>query len=147
MEFRLVYRGQLSTSPTARDKHAIREAFHPQLKQLWSVHPRLRVPMVNMHMLEGHMIRRLGGFRFVPLVCGYFNNVCALDILFLRREEPGELIRHGGDIDNRLKGLFDGLRIAQDNELIGEAPRLGEDPFHCLLEDDKLITELKVTHD
>jgi hypothetical protein len=68
-----------------------------------------------------------------------------LDILFLRRDGPGSLIKSGGDIDNRLKVLFDGLRMPQGSEeLCGDSPCQDEDPFYCLLEDDKLISKVQV---
>jgi hypothetical protein len=74
--------------------------------------------------------------------------VCSIDILFLRRDEPGNLLKSGGDIDNRLKVLFDGLRLPQTKDEVGDnRPGVDEDPFYCLLEDDKLVTELKVTTD
>jgi hypothetical protein len=79
----------------------------------------------------------------------YFGSLaCALDILFLRRDQPGDLIKHGGDIDNRIKVLFDALRMPQDEqELTGQKPDVAEDPFFCLLQDDKQITEVKITTD
>lgn len=73
--------------------------------------------------------------------------VCSLDILFLRRDEPGSLIESGGDIDNRIKVLFDALRMPTDNEIRGFTPEQDEVPFLCLLEDDVLIAEFKVTTD
>lgn len=86
--------------------------------------------------------------RAILLVCNYFNIVCSLDVLFLRRDMPGDLIKSGGDLDNRMKVLFDALRMpASDDELAGATPQQGEDPFCCLLEDDKLITEIKITTD
>lgn len=70
---------------------------------------------------------------------------CALDILFLRRDGPGSLVRSGGDIDNRLKVLFDALRMPQTcDEVCGDSPVEGETPFFCLLEDDKLISKVQV---
>lgn len=51
-----------------------------------------------------------------------------------------------GDIDNRLKTLFDALRLPnQTNELVGyDNPAPDENPFFCLLEDDSLITHVSV---
>jgi hypothetical protein len=74
--------------------------------------------------------------------------VCSLDILFLRPDYPGEVIK-SGDIDNRLKTLFDALRIPgpDANELGGCLPEADEDPLYCLLEDDALITEVAVKTD
>jgi hypothetical protein len=58
------------------------------------------------------------------------------------------LVRNGGDIDNRVKVLFDGLRMPKSAaEIGGFAPEPDEDPFFCLLEDDSLITEVSVTTD
>ena len=72
---------------------------------------------------------------------------CALEILFLRYGHPGDLIRGRGDIDNRIKILFDALKVPQHcTEVIG-GPEDGEDPFFCLLEDDCLITSVAVTTD
>jgi hypothetical protein len=74
--------------------------------------------------------------------------VCSLDVIFLRRDEPGNLIQGGGDIDNRIKVLFDALRMPQSvEELAGATPSTDQEPFYCLLEDDRLITEVKVTTD
>lgn len=91
------------------------------------------------------------GYRFVPLIGGIFGagseTVCALDIQFLRREAAGSVIS-GGDIDNRLKVLFDALRMPKDcQEVKGFVPDINERPFFCLLEDDSLITEVRVTTD
>jgi len=88
------------------------------------------------------------GYRFVPLVIEQWNVSCAIDILFLRRDATRSVV-HGGDIDNRLKTLFDATKVpANANELGGYLTPAGdEDPFYCLLEDDKLITEVQVTTD
>ena len=50
-----------------------------------------------------------------------------------------------GDLDNRIKTLFDGLRMPLLDE-IGDR-HLGEEPFHCLLQDDALITGFQVDTD
>lgn len=88
-------------------------------------------------------------FQFVPLVNDLFNTVCALDILFLRREDPGQLIttQSGGDIDNRIKTLLDALQIPSSCTQIDGLPTSDETPFYTLLQDDGLVTELKVTTD
>jgi len=97
------------------------------------------------HIADDH--QRCGG-RFVPLISATGGFTCALDVLFLRRDNPGYLIEDGGDIDNRIKVLFDGLRMPKTvNELGGLPIEADEDPFYCLLEDDKLITSVSVTTD
>jgi hypothetical protein len=52
------------------------------------------------------------------------------------------------NIDNRLKVLFDALRMPENTgELPHTPPQSGEDPFFCLLQDDKYINEVTVTTD
>lgn len=87
------------------------------------------------------------GYRFIPLVSSKYSLRCSLDILFLRPEEPGFLVQ-SGDIDNRIKTIFDALRMPNSLSEVGDAqPQEGEDPFYCLLEDDKLISEVRVVTD
>jgi hypothetical protein len=71
-----------------------------------------------------------------------------INILFLRPESPGRVLK-SGDIDNRLKTLFDALRIVHNADELGryKAPADEEDPFFCLLEDDSLIDHLSVETD
>ena len=49
--------------------------------------------------------------------------------------------------DNRIKVLCDALRLPTTDEVRGFSPEQDDVPFLCLLEDDSLITELKVTTD
>jgi hypothetical protein len=92
--------------------------------------------------------QRCGG-RFVPLVNKSSGYTCSLDIIFLRRDTPGGIISSwGGDIDNRIKVLFDGLRMPETIAELGGLPiEADENPFFCLLEDDKLVTSITVTTD
>ena len=54
------------------------------------------------------------------------------------------LLKSGGDLDNRLKTLFDALRMPQgNNEVPGKMFGNGEDLF-CLLEDDSLVRKFSV---
>ncbi|MGZ5441010.1 MAG: hypothetical protein ACXW5U_14710 [Thermoanaerobaculia bacterium] len=172
MQLRLVYRGPLPAAKysgggtRAKEKHNIRRELHKQLREFWRVHPGLRDHMeptvegrrttVDAQVGRAEVDRMADeyarcGYRFLPLIGGAFSGrqtACALDILFLRRDSPGSLIKSGGDIDNRLKTLFDALRIPQNcDELKGFSPSEDEDPFYCLMEDDSLIVEVKVTTD
>jgi len=85
----------------------------------------------------------VGGAQFVPLVTRNHALIAKLDITFLRREEPGDILRDGGDLDNRLKSLFDALRIPHSEQ---EIDKKAETParVYCLLEDDSLITRLSI---
>ncbi len=91
-------------------------------------------------------MRPLGEFAFVPLVSAEMNVVAELSITLLRPEPPGGLITQGGDIDNRLKTLFDALTVPRQSNALpsGVAPTKDESPFFCLLEDDNLITSVSV---
>lgn len=165
MEFRLVYSGRLpaaSGSDTRSvDKHNIRKVLHRQLKELWSVQAPMSEWTTQMvHAANSatgkectvvdaiaHGYSRCG-FRFVPLVTEDRALSCELDILFLRRDAPGRIVKSGGDIDNRVKVLFDALRLPSNcSELGHSTPDEGEDPFYVLLQDDSLITKISVTTD
>jgi hypothetical protein len=91
---------------------------------------------------------RENNYRFVPLVCEEFSLLCSLDILFLRRDIPGSALE-AGDIDNRVKTIIDTLRKPKGaQELRGnENPLPTEDPFFCLLQDDKLVSGFAVETD
>jgi hypothetical protein len=80
---------------------------------------------------------------YLPLIRKSLNLACAVDILFLRHEDPGSLILQGGDIDGRIKTLFDALRMpSEDEERAGGIPTAT--PLYCLLESDSLISDLSV---
>jgi hypothetical protein len=86
-------------------------------------------------------------FNFVPLVTEELSLICGIEILFLRPDYPGAVVS-SGDIDNRLKTLFDALRMPQIGQLKADAvPSENEKPFYVLLEDDKLISRLSVETD
>jgi hypothetical protein len=58
-------------------------------------------------------------------------------------------VANGGDIDNRLKVLLDGLRMPKSVSELGgiDIDPTEENPFFVLLEDDQLITRISVTTD
>ena len=68
-----------------------------------------------------------------------------MDILFLRQEDPGSLVLQGGDIDGRIKTLFDALR-KPDADVAARYPQK-YDPIYCLLESDTLISGFDVDTD
>ena len=73
----------------------------------------------------------------------YNTSVCSTfsKILFLRKENPGRVYQ-GGDLDNRLKTLFDALSIPNDSQILQD--KTIDDPICCLLEDDSLIKRIDV---
>jgi hypothetical protein len=157
----------------APEKWAIREAIRPQLASLSVTHPVMQgigfattvkpgrivnaMPVtpteVSIDISSAHSKNRgallgwveRGGRHFIPLVRKSLQLMCQLDILFLRNDMPGSIVRSGGDLDNRIKTLFDGLRMPTEDEMKGASPTV--DPFWCLLEDDNLISSFSVHTD
>ena len=82
-----------------------------------------------------------GGRTFFPLVRESLALKCGLRILFLRKEPPGRIYQ-GGDIDNRLKTLFDALSIPKPEQIVPD--KSIDDPIYCLLQDDALISQIDV---
>jgi len=92
--------------------------------------------------------KRVGDFLFLPLISQKTLLMAELEVLFLRPQEPGSLVGHGGDIDNRIATVFDALRVPSAQELPkGDKPQPDEVPFYCTLEDDGLITAISVVTD
>lgn len=144
MEFVLRYSGPLKANGGILDKHRIRQIFHAQMKDLWNHEPLSR----HASLKEG-LIQSVGSFRFLPLITVSLAFTAELNILMLREGTPGNIFVEGGDIDNRLKTLFDSLRLPHNPaELpLNILPNIDEDPFFCLLEDDNLITRVTVETD
>lgn len=161
MEFTLVYQGPLKANGGIEDKQCIRREFHKQLVELWKQEPLssrtqdspvLLNNVVTDGMLSTNLtslMQSVNNFQFIPLVSSKLNLIADLDITFLRPEPPGCIITQGGDIDNRLKTLFDAFRIPKVSQEIpnGDIPGPNENPFYCLLEDDNLITKVAVRTD
>jgi hypothetical protein len=168
MRFRLIYSGDLKSAgkySRAEDKWAIRNSFSPQLEELWDIHPVLlghsfayqtedhentsREQFEKYYADKTRSVFRepvvVGDYEFIPLVRRSLHLTCSLDILFLRKDSPGTVISNAGDLDNRIKVLFDGLRMPTLDEMRHGTPALR--PLHCLLEDDELITDVSVRTD
>jgi hypothetical protein len=160
MEFRLTYAGQLLAA--RNDKrvlerslhvHRLRRHFHAQLRELWRVHPVLvKDNEAYMGLAAGHEpIFQSEGFNWKPIVTKGNGLICKLDVLLLRQGNPGNVLY---DIDNKLKTLFDALRMPIGPQELGEGtsqgkqlPQSDENPFYVLLENDNLITHVAVTSD
>jgi len=169
VEFRLLYEGELLASANskrrAEEKHEVRRAFHPQLRRLWQLKANLQYiakhkgniadPVANRTDQErfdagikavGENWNR-GGYDFIPLVTKEFALLCSLDILLLRPGEEKYTFRQG-DLDGQLKTLMDALRLPNENEgFKASDPQDDEKPFYCLLEDDRLISEVHIVSD
>jgi hypothetical protein len=169
VQLRLLYSGLLPPNGGVSDKFAIRRQFSTQLARLWRELPSLREMSCREAVYAvlasggavlggedteanfGAGIVAMGdnfghhGFKFIPLAQESFYLKCSVDILFLRREGPGKVVMNG-DIDNRLKTLFDALQMPLIGQDVGdEIP--GDEPLYVLLQNDKLIANLSVTTD
>jgi hypothetical protein len=175
MRFRLTYHDDLKSSGNRSQPEAkwvIRNAIHSQLAELWTTHPALSgvglttqvignafisdspligtadidvtTPRTRVRAELAAPIER-DGRSYIPLVRKSMELACGLDILFLRREEPGSIVSQSGDLDGRIKTLFDGLTIPQSGDLNAGAP--SAQPCYCLLENDSLVVDFAVRTD
>lgn len=159
MRFHLTYDGSLKAASRSNsrtsEKWDVRKHLEPQLAEFWTIHPALlgkqmlyAVSALTEKTFSEQRREQLrapilvGGRPFIPLVRRSLYLGAALDILFLRKGDAGSVVEDG-DLDNRLKVLLDGLTVPTENEM-PHAGDLPEPPFHCLLEDDRLITAMAV---
>jgi len=152
VKFSLTYDGELLSATDkhsrVKNKNEIRFNLSMQHRQVYRAADFSRFQLDHATIPEsGRMVRGIG---FVPLLTRKMNASCNLSINFMRNEQPGQIV-HGGDIDNRLKTLFDALRLPEhESEVLPElrsASEMIDDPMplcFCLLEDDSLITDLSV---
>jgi hypothetical protein len=161
MKFTLTFDGDLPSAGGSKrlsEKWEIRRFLQPQLAELWETSPILsrlakfsKLPNAGgISIFEQHHScpdypapdpsftyidvcepLYVEGHSFLPLIRDSLALVCGLDILFLRKEEPGKLVEHGGDIDNRIKTLFDGLRMPTRDEMHLASPH-DPQPFFLL---------------
>jgi hypothetical protein len=170
MRFTLHYEGPLAAAGSTKAKQRIRQELEPQLKELWSYPPLVDSPGETSRFLvppgadsRGNSDERSYGFgfdtpcvliprfghTFAALVSEPVGLAAELDILMLRPAEPGQIIVGGGDIDNRLKTLFDSLSAPQQAQQLPDdaRPTSATDPFYVLLDDDNRITRVNVETD
>lgn len=165
--------GNRSTPNKSAKKHLLRTAFHSQLETLWSTQPTLCELRAARHTslddcwdpgLVGNfdgglldqpdtkkpyidlLVDEYGskGVLWAPLVTKRMGLQCSVEILFLRNGMPGEVLR-SGDIDGRLKTVFDALCIptTTDGIELSKCPR----PMFCVLDDDSQISSVSVQTD
>lgn len=166
--------GSGNSSKKPDEVRNIRDQFHPQLEYLWKSHTALQRlrraaivrkdgPAYQMKETPFSVERDIvnyparedeidltgpineGESSYIPLVRKSLSLNCRLDILFLRHEDPGSLVFQGGDIDNRIKTLFDALRKPEPD--VAQKHRQAHNPLYCLLESDTLISGFDVDTD
>jgi hypothetical protein len=150
MMFTLVYQGDLPPNGSAFDKWRIRRELEPQIRRLSETPPfeslkRFYDPADG---LPGRYVgRHLGGIGCVPLISSKVDLRAKLDVLLLSSDMPGGLL-HAGDIDNRLKTLFDALSMPANAQQVPTSDDAEPDGrLFCLLEDDRLVTRVEVSND
>jgi hypothetical protein len=168
VKFTLHYQGDLHADAGSKEKHRLRETFNPQLAEFCTTEPLLAKiirsspnPFHAFHVAGGRIesppdhhamhvmawVNGLDNYWFVPLVTRHNGLGCRVDIKFMRPGKPGSVISSGGDLDSRIKTLFDGLRMPHAaTEAAGAESRVGRasEFFYCLLEDDSLITDMSI---
>lgn len=80
------------------------------------------------------------GSRYMPLVRKSLDLTCSLNVLFLRQEDPGSLLKKAGDLDNRIKTFIDALEMPPEEPEGDEVEGLN----YCLLENDSLVRGLEI---
>lgn len=156
MEFRLIFKGQLpGNGRNAAHKHPIRFQLQGQVQTLWKHRPfQALLDLKNHDEREGAVAKRLNierlGIQWRPLISNQYKMTADLNILLL---EPflyeGKKVNRA-DIDNKIKTLVDGLRIPDKRVKLPPDIRqryCEAQPFHCLLEDDSLISNFSVSTD
>jgi len=144
----LVYRGELlaenDSNKRTKLKQFIRRKLHNQLTEV------IKKPYFT---LAGgsdfFQSVKIGRFNFQALICKnptFPRRGCDLEIRMLSRD-PFNAVYQSGDLDNRLKIVFDALGLPNENQIEKDEPQEGEDPFWVLLSNDKLITDLHIVQD
>jgi Holliday junction resolvase RusA-like endonuclease len=143
MEFTLYYKGLIRSKATISHKQVIRAEVHKQLLELW------KLPPLDKHQcwLKDDSRKnklRNSDRRFRFLVTKQLRMYVDLRVQFLVPPKS----RSFKDIDNKLKTLFDSLRVPGRNEIPrGWRPKSSERPLVCLLEDDELIYKVDIDTD
>ena len=161
--------------PKPGNKHELRLAFHEQLSVLWKVNPVLselsqhESPTLE-RAISGDFVAALDealsddlhpqkypysellqkkhkrhGVNWHPLVTTENNLLCELSILLLRPND-GKSVIQGGDIDGRVKTIFDSLCIPENGDVLSKFP-MHKGVFYTLLSDDTLISKVSVETD
>ncbi|EJC69264.1 hypothetical protein Rleg5DRAFT_5050 [Rhizobium leguminosarum bv. viciae WSM1455] len=153
MEFRLVFDGDLRPRKRSnlQDIHQIRMTIHPQMEALWQHEPLSDLPAWQDEQNPSNLSARtvIDEQVFISIVSKGLFIQAELDILLLRAQPPGMLVSNVGDIDNRIKTLFDGLRVPTKSEVnnLRASGAMTKQKIFCLMEDDNLISKLSVSTD
>lgn len=164
---------QAKGSTKRSERKQIREQITPQLEKLWAVKPALKqlkmsayvpkrsglsIPSANspfddgtsFHKTNSNYVNLLepierGGHLFQPLVRKSLDLTCKIDVLFLRQEQPGNLIKKAGDLDNRIKTLLDAMEVPSPDTTKYDGDELEEGEINYrLFESDSLVRGINI---
>jgi hypothetical protein len=159
--FTLTYSGHLPSGnkdSKSEVKHAIRQHFSWQIYNKWqrtkALNDYLQMSPPLFEHRAGQWCKPQGeddpnpffrvqkcGLTLYPLVTAHNRLSCELEI-WMSVWEPS-LLSPSGDIDNRIKVVFDALRLPEYDHEIPEEMRNGG-TLYCLLEDDSMIRKFSV---
>ncbi len=152
MRFSLKYDGLLLSSSDkhtrVKNKNHIRWYLADQVSALIISGDFTRLPRAdNEQELYDQSCRTFKHCVFYPAICKGLL-ACNLTIRIERKERPGSLFEHDGDLDNRLKTLFDALKVPRNEGEVTDPPVSADGRIitdcPCLLEDDSMVTGLSV---
>ncbi|HEV8348219.1 MAG TPA: hypothetical protein VGQ16_16700 [Vicinamibacterales bacterium] len=160
MKLLLRYRDNLPASAGPAEKMQLRFFLSRQLRRVWenyfeAKHPLGQLPRAKPTKLPAAnslpyfmtVFDDEPSYRFVPLVTHGNKIRCRLSIRYGRWRTGGAAqLLDNGDIDARLKVLFDGLSIPQANQLNFSKVHLEHQTDTCfvLAEDDRLIESVEI---
>jgi hypothetical protein len=139
----LVYQGPLKSNGRAEHKSAIRQEFSAQLKTVYEREILNHESESVRTLVEEKCVREVAGQRYTSLANRTFGLHAKVDVTLLSVNNSSIFANAQGDIDNRLKTLFDALSIppqSQAEQIRCTAPEL----IVCLVEDDVLIRDVRV---
>ena len=143
-------------------KQELRLAFSPQLRRKWRDSPQLSFwnhddPTSFPLATKGPYHYELDqdnpspflradvcGYYAIPLVSWHNRLACELAVTIVGDTRSAAEAIGAGDLDNRLKVLFDGLRIPRGPQEVPGTMFGKDEPLYCLLEDDSLIHKFSV---
>ncbi|MCH9613063.1 MAG: hypothetical protein S4CHLAM102_15670 [Chlamydiia bacterium] len=140
MKIILKYTGALNSTTDVKDKQRVRDCFHRQLKRVWEAQgDNILKGVRETPWSSNETVDKM----FVPLVRKEHDLRVKLDIDILK--DPARKSNKQFDLDNKLKTLFDCLRIPntpQEMQRIQE--ELVEVPYFGLLQDDHLVEAVSI---
>lgn len=139
----LVYLGQLKSNGDPQHKSNIRQKFSEQLSTIYKREITENENQSVRELVEEKCTQTIAGNKYTSLVNRTLGLYAKLSVTMLSAKNSSIFANTQGDIDNRLKTIFDALSIPPESQgikICGKLPELTV----CLLEDDVLIRDVRV---